>query len=80
MPATMRAGDVALAAGGFALGGVMVVFLPPLAMAIALVLGGIVAWSKWRGNDEQQPLTWLAVGFLVAVGAYVALAFAYALG
>jgi hypothetical protein len=64
---------------GFALGAVMAVFLPPLAFAIALVLGGVVLWTRLRHHDVQ-PLTALAAGFLVAVLAYVALAVAYALG
>lgn len=64
---------------GFVLGGLMAVLIPPLAFAIALVLGGVILWSRLRGEDVQA-LTWPATGFLTAVGAYLALALAYALG
>jgi hypothetical protein len=65
-------------AGGFALGAVMAVFLPPLAVAMALVLGGVLAWSRLR--EEPQPFTPLASGFVVAVGLYVALGVAINIG
>ena len=38
----------ARAVGGFVLGALMVVFLPPLAFAMALVLGGVVLWARLR--------------------------------
>lgn len=69
----------ARALGGFALGALMVVFLPPLAFAIALVLGGLVLWARLRRQDVQ-PLTALAAGYLLAVVIYVGLAIAFALG
>jgi hypothetical protein len=56
----------------------MAVFLPPLAVAMALVLGGVLAWSRLR--EEPQPFTPLASGFVVAVGLYVALAVAINIG
>jgi hypothetical protein len=65
--------------GGFVLGALMVVFLPPLAFAIALVLGGLMLWARLRHQDVQ-PLTALAAGYLVAVVIYVGLAVAFALG
>jgi hypothetical protein len=71
--------DAARALGGFALGALMVVFIPPLAFAIALVLGGLVLWARLRRQD-MQPLTALAAGYLVAVVIYVGLAVAFALG
>jgi hypothetical protein len=58
---------------GFVLGGVMSVFMPPLAFAIALVLGGLMAWARLRHLDEQ-PMTALAAGFVIAVATYVGLA------
>ncbi len=69
-----RLGVVARAVAGFLLGAVMAVFLPPLAIAMALVLGGVLAWTRLRGPDDAQPLTPLAVGYVVAVAVYVVLA------
>ncbi len=66
--------------GGLLLGGVMAVFQPPLAIAIALVLLGVIGWSRWRGGDEAQPLTPFASGFVLAAAIYVALAVAAAVG
>ena len=57
----------------------MAIFLPPLAFAMALVIGGVVLWARLR-HLEAQPLTGLALGFLVAVLAYVGLAVAAAVG
>jgi len=74
-----RGADAARALGGFALGALMVVFIPPLAFAIALVLGGLVLWARLRHQDVQ-PITAVAAGFVVAVVIYVGLAVAYALG
>jgi hypothetical protein len=74
----LRGADPARALGGFALGAVMVVFLAPLAFAIALVLGGLIVWARLRRQDVE-PLTALATGFLVAVVAYAAVAVAFAL-
>jgi hypothetical protein len=64
---------------GFVLGGVMSVFIPPLAFAIALVLGGVMAWARLRHHDEQ-PMTAPAAGFVIAVATYVVLAILAALG
>jgi hypothetical protein len=58
---------------GFVLGALLSIFMPPLAFALALVLGGILLWARWRHQDVQ-PVTALAAGFLVAVTAYVGLA------
>ena len=74
-----RGAEAARALGGFALGAVMVVFIPPLAFAIALVLGGLVGWARLRRQDAE-PLTAPASGFVVAVVVYVGLAVAFALG
>jgi hypothetical protein len=63
---------------GFVLGGLMSVFVPPLAFAMALVLGGVLLWSRLREQDVKA-LSWLAIGYLVAVAAYVLLALAAAL-
>jgi hypothetical protein len=68
-----RLGTAAKAGGGFVLGALMAVFLLPLAFAIALVLGGVVAWSRLRGEDDQQVMTPVAVAFVAAVAAYVVL-------
>ena len=74
-----RQADAARGLGGFALGALMVVVIPPLAFAIALVLGGVVLWARLRHQDVQ-PITAVAVGFLVAVVIYVGLAVVYAIG
>ena len=74
-----RIAAAARALGGLALGAVMVVFIPPLAFAIALVLGGVVLWARLRHQDVQ-PITAVAAGFLVAVVIYLGLAVAYATG
>jgi hypothetical protein len=58
---------------GFVLGALLSIFMPPLAFALALVLGGILLWARWRHQDVQ-PVAALAAGFLVAVSAYVGLA------
>ena len=70
---------VAKGLAGFVLGGVMSVFVPPLAFAMALVLGGVLLWSRLRGEDVKA-LSLLAAGYLVAVAAYVVLALASAVG
>jgi hypothetical protein len=77
--AGLRGADTARALGGFALGAVMVVFLPPLAFAIALVLGGLMLWARLR-HEDVQPLTALASGYVVAVVVYLGLAVVAALG
>jgi hypothetical protein len=58
---------------GFLLGGVTAVFMPPLAMAIALVLGGVLLWARFR-HEDVRILAAPGAGFLLAVGIYVALA------
>ncbi len=58
---------------GFVLGAVLVVLMPPLGLAMGLVLAGVLVWARLRQEDVQA-LTGLATGFLVAVLAYVALA------
>ena len=69
-----RLGIAAQAGGGFVLGALMAVFLLPLAFAIALVLGGVLAWTRLRGEDEQQQvMTPVTGGFVAAVAAYVLL-------
>jgi len=57
---------------GFALGAVLSIFMRPLAFAMALLLGGVLLWARWRHQDVE-PVPALAAGFLVAVTAYVAL-------
>ena len=58
---------------GFVLGAVLVLLMPTLGLAMALVLVGVLVWARLRREDVQA-LTGLASGFLVAVVAYVALA------
>ena len=70
---------VAKGLAGFVLGGLMSVFVPPLAFAMALVLGGVLLWSRLREQDVKA-LSWLAIGYLVAVAAYVVLVLASSLG
>lgn len=69
----MSAAALGKGVGGFVLGAVLSIFMPPLAFAMALVLAGILVWARWRDQDVQ-PVTALAAGFLVAVTAYLALA------
>jgi hypothetical protein len=64
-------------AAGFVLGALMVVFLPPLGLAFALVLAGLLAWVRLRG-DEAGALTPLAAGYLLAVTCYLVLVVASA--
>lgn len=64
---------LARAVGGFVLGAVMAYLLPLLALAIALVLGGVLAWLRFRA-EATDALGPLAAGYLVAVAAYVVLA------
>ena len=58
---------------GFVLGAVLVVLMPTLGLAMALVLAGVLVWARLR-HEDVQALTGLATGFLVAVLAYVVLA------
>ena len=74
----MSVSSAARAVAGFVLGGLLAVFVPPLALAIALVLGGVLLWARLR-HEDVQPLTALATGFLAAVLAYLALAVVAAL-
>ena len=68
----MSAAALGKGVAGFALGAVLSIFIPPLALALALVLGGILLWARWRQQDVE-PVTAPAAGFLVAVTAYLAL-------
>ena len=63
----------AKAVGGFVLGALMAYLLPLLALAIALVLGGVLLWLRFRG-EPAEGIGAPAVGYLVAVAAYVVLA------
>ena len=74
----MSVSSAARAVAGFVLGGLLAVFVPPLALAIALVLGAVLIWARLR-HEDVQPLTALATGFLAAVLAYLALAVVAAL-
>ena len=67
--------DVARAVAGFVLGAVLVVLMPALGLAMALVLAGVLVWSRLR-HEDAGALTALATGFLLAVLAYVVLAVA----
>jgi xanthine/uracil/vitamin C permease (AzgA family) len=69
----MSALTVGRAVVGFVLGAVLVVLMPALGLAMALVLAGVLLWARLRREDVQA-LTGLASGFLVAVLAYVVLA------
>ena len=71
----MSAVKVARAVTGFVLGAVLVVLLPAIAIAMALVLAGVLVWARLR-HEDVEALTALAPGFLVAVLAYVVLAVA----
>jgi hypothetical protein len=59
--------------GGFVLGALLTILSPPIGLAIALVLGGILVWARLRHQDVAA-VTPGAVGYLVAVAAYVLLA------
>ena len=63
----------AKAIAGFVLGALLAVVIPPLALAMALVLGGILVWARVRDEDIGA-LTPVAGGFLLAVAAYVVVA------
>jgi len=63
----------AKAVAGFVLGALLAVVMPPLTVAMALVLGGILVWARVRGEDIG-PMTPVAGGFLGAVAAYVVVA------
>ena len=69
----MSAVTVGRAVVGFVLGAVLVVLMPALGLAMALVLAGVLVWARLR-HEDVQALTGLATGFLVAVLAYVVLA------
>lgn len=69
-----RLGVAGKAVGGFLLGALLAVLIPPLAIAMALVLGGVVVWSHRQADSDQQALTPLAAGFAAAVAVYVVLA------
>jgi xanthine/uracil/vitamin C permease (AzgA family) len=68
----MSAVKVARAVAGFVVGGVLVVLMPALGIAMALVLAGVLLWARLR-HEDVETLTALAPGFLVAVFAYVVL-------
>ena len=61
------------AVGGFVLGAIVAVVMPPLALAMALVLGGVLLWQRFRG-EPVEGIGAPAGGFLAAVAAYVVLA------
>ena len=63
---------VARAVAGFVVGGVLVVLMPALGIAMALVLAGVLLWARLR-HEDVATLSALAPGFLVAVLAYVVL-------
>jgi hypothetical protein len=69
----MSAVNVARAVAGFVLGAVLVVLMPALGIAMALVLAGVLLWARLR-HEDAGTLRVLAPGFLVAVLAYVVLA------
>jgi tetrahydromethanopterin S-methyltransferase subunit F len=69
----MSAVTVGRAVVGFVLGAVLVVLMPALGLAMALVLAGVLVWARLRQEDVQA-LKGLASGFLFAVLAYVVLA------
>jgi hypothetical protein len=62
----------ARAVGGFVLGAILVVATPPIGLAMALVLLGVLGWLRWR-HEEPEGFGPPAFGFLAAVGAYVLL-------
>jgi hypothetical protein len=68
----MSAVKVARAVAGFVVGGVLVVLMPALGIAMALVLAGVLLWARLR-HEDVKTLSALAPGFLVAVLAYVVL-------
>jgi xanthine/uracil/vitamin C permease (AzgA family) len=69
----MSAVTVARAVAGFVLGAVLVLVMPALGIAMALVLAGVLVWARLR-HEDVEALSALAPGFLVAVVAYVVLA------
>ena len=71
--------EVARGIGGFVLGGLLSVFLPQLAIAMALVLAGVVVWARLRHEDVSS-ITAPAVGYLASVAAYVVLVVSSTLG
>ncbi len=73
----MNAAAVGKGVAGFVLGAALVIPVPPLALAIGLVLLGILVWARWRGEDAG-PLNALGTGYLIAVVAYLVLAVAAA--
>jgi tetrahydromethanopterin S-methyltransferase subunit F len=74
----MSAVTVGRAVVGFVLGAVLVVLMPALGLAMALVLAGVLVWARLRQEDVQA-LKGLASGFLFAVLAYVVLAVVFVL-
>ena len=69
----MSAVTVAWAVAGFVLGAVLVLVMPALGIAMAVVLAGVLVWARLR-HEDVEALSALASGFLVAVVAYVVLA------
>lgn len=63
---------IAQAVGGFVLGAVVAVLMPPIAFALALVLVGVLLWQRFR-DETVEGLGAPASGFLAAVTAYVLL-------
>jgi hypothetical protein len=69
----------AQAVGGFVLGAVVAILMPPIALALGLVLVAVLLWQRFR-NETIEGLGAPASGFLAAVTAYVVLAVVTSLG
>ena len=59
--------------GGFVLGAIVAILMPPIALALALVLVGVLLWQRFR-DEKVEGLGAPASGFLAAVTTYVLLA------
>jgi hypothetical protein len=70
---------IAQAVGGFVLGAVVAVLMPPIAFALALVLVGVLLWQRFR-DETVEGLGAPASGFLAAVTAYVLLVVVSSIG
>jgi len=62
----MSAVKVARAVAGFVLGGVLVVLMPALGIAMALVLAGVLVWARLR-HEDVETLKALAPGFMGSI-------------
>ncbi|MEO6511561.1 MAG: hypothetical protein ABIO16_11265 [Nocardioides sp.] len=63
----------AQAVGGFVLGAIVSFLMPPIALALALILVGVLLWQRFRA-ETVEGLGAPASGFLAAVTAYVLVA------